>query len=371
MKNTKLLLGLLLTELVLNSCAPVKTTVTFKNYNEADVTVNIESYTKKGSLKVNESVSVGKGIKDQTTKQITPTNKIYVTNGYKGGNIKMKYHPTISSTSYTIEPIIIPDSKNDVYREEPLTGLVMYDATDGKLRLKQLGTDLKFDSTSTLSRLVDIRPLLGCLIIGKEVDEKLIIQDYIQLEKFEITFDKPSIIQETAVTEKSIVSGLKISVPIYGSVEANMSSSNLCMVKCDILWFSYTNTVSTATLITSLDDANRKVLIAKLKLQPSDQNIYILRSFNVIESGIFSTTNGTNITSGGNAAIASVFTANASYAFKSEDSKFYSIPNQAYNLYYQPWQTVSSLLLILENNEKLPLDGDEKFNIMIPEFEMK
>jgi hypothetical protein len=371
MKNTKFFSGLLLTGLIFYSCTPVKTTVTFKNYIETDVTVNVESYTKKGKLKVNESVSIGKGIKDQKPTEIIPTDKIYITKGYKGGNIKMKYHPTKSNTKYTIEPIIIPNSNDDLNIVEPLTGLVMYDANDSKLRLKQLGTDLKFDSSTILCRLVDIRPLLGGLIIGSVVNGILDIKDYIQIEKCEIPNDKASIIQETTYTEKSIVSGLKLSVPIYGSIESNMSNSDLCLVKCDILYFPYKNTVSIASLITSLDAVNRTALISKLKLQPSNQNIYILRSFDVIESGIFSTTNGTKITSDGNAAIASVFTADAAYAFKSEDSKFYSIPNKAYNLEYELWQTVSDLLLKLENNVKLPIDGNNLHNIMIPQFELK
>lgn len=367
MNRNILLLGLSMIILFFNSCKPVKTTLTFKNYIETDVTVNIESYTKKGKLMVNESASIEKGIRDKNTKKVTPTARVYVTKGYKGGNIKIKYYPTESNSRFTIEPIIVPDLKEELKRELPLTGLIMYDADDNKKRLIQLGTDLKLDSATILYRLVDIKPLLGSLIIGKLEHDTLKIKDYILLEKCDILIDKPTILQEATITEKSIISSLKLSVPVYGSLETNMSNSDLCLIKWDVSHYPFTSSINISSLIVSLDQSKRTSLINSLRLEPSDLDIYILKGFDVIESGIFSTTNGTKITTDGNAAIASVFTANAAYAFKSEDSKFYSIPNKVYNVKYEKWQSVSDLLQRLGNNgATLAPDGGNRSNIIIP-----
>ena len=122
-------------------------------------------------------------------------------------------------------------------------------------------------------------------------------------------------------------------------------------------------------MVTDLDVINKTALIKKLKTNDTALEIFILRNFDVIESGIFSVTTGTKINIEGNAAIASVFTANAAYAFKSEDSKFVSIPNQAYNLGYVKWQTVGELIQNLESKIiNLPADETLKTNLLTPQI---
>ncbi len=370
MKNSKKSISIIATAVLLTyGCASVKTNLTFKNYIKTDITVNVESYSRKGDLKVNESFIVGKSISDQNSN--TPTDRIFVTKGYKGGNIKIKYNPTESNTKFTLDPIIVPNSEDELNQAIPLTGLVLYDVNDNKQRLISLGTDLKFDSTTDFSRLLDIKQQLGSLVIGKKESDKLQILDIIPLKDIDITYEKTSTLQESTVTEKSVVSQLKLSIPIYGSIESMMSNSDLHQVKWDISYYPFFSNVGFSNLITDLDQASKKSLINKLKLNDQNLDIFILRSFNVIESGIFSVTSGTKINTEGNAAIASVFTANAAYAFKSEDSKFVSIPNKSYNIKYEKWQSVSELITKLEGLIALPPDGKTSPTIMIPFINIK
>jgi len=76
------------------------------------MSVYVESYDKKGNLKVNESFIVDKGV--ATKDAITPTTKVFVTKGYKGGNLKIKYNPTESNTKFTVDPIQVPNNNTDL-----------------------------------------------------------------------------------------------------------------------------------------------------------------------------------------------------------------------------------------------------------------
>ncbi|WP_276378554.1 hypothetical protein [Flavobacterium sp. H4147] len=351
------------------STAQIKTKLEFRNYIKTDITVNIESYDKKGKLKVNQSFIIPKATvnKTENVENIISTNEVVIIKGYKEGNIKIKYNPTESNTKFTLDPIQIPSTSNDLNHTIPLTGLVLYDVNDNKQRLISVGTDLKFNASTTFTRLTDVKQQLGSLIIGKKENEKLIVIDVIPLKNIDITYDRTSVLQESTVTEKSIISQLKVSVPIYGSIESMMSSSDLNQIKWDISYYPFLNNTSFSQLVTDLDLLNKKALVSKLKLNDSSLNIFMLRGFDVIESGIFSVTNGTKINNEGNAAIASIFTANAAYAFKSEDSKFISIPNKAYNLSYEKWQTVGELIQNIENKIlNLPNDRQNTPSVLTP-----
>lgn len=345
--------------------AQIKANLTIVNYIKTDMSVSIESYDKKGNLKVNESFIANKAIANNDI--ITPTTKVFTTKGYKGGNIKIKYNPTESNTKFTLDPIQVPDNNNDLNQSIPLTGLVLYDVNDNKQRLVSVGTDLKFNSTTSFTRLIDVKQQLGSLIIGKKENEKLIVVEVIPLKNIDITYDRPSLLQETTVIEKSVVSQLKVAVPIYGSIEAMMSNSDLNQIKWEISYYPFFNNTSFSQLITELDVVNKRALVNKLKLNDPSLSVFFLRNFDVIESGVFSITNGTKINTEGNAAIASVFTANAAYAFKAENSKFVSIPNKAYNLSYEKWQTVNELIQNIESKIlKLPIDGTASPNVLTP-----
>lgn len=345
--------------------AQVKANLTIRNYIKSDITVYLESYDSKGNLKVNESFIVDKSGAIQNT--ITPTTKLVVTKGYKGGNIKIKYNPTESNTKFTLDPIQIPNNNSDINQAITLTGLTLYDINDNKKRLVALGTDLKFESSTVFTRLIDVKQQLGTLIIGKKENSKLVIVDLIPLKNIDITYDRTSTLTESTVIEKSVVSQLKIAVPIYGSVEAMMSNSDLNQVKWEISYYPFLNNTSFSQLVVDLDVINKSALLKKLKLNDTTLSVFLLRGFDVIESGIFSITSGTKINTEGNAAIASVFTASAAYAFKSDDSKFVSIPNKAYNLSYEKWQTVGELIKSIENKMfTIPIDGTLSPTILTP-----
>ncbi|QEM06481.1 hypothetical protein DIU31_024280 [Mucilaginibacter rubeus] len=227
---------------------------------------------------------------------------------------------------------------------------------DNKSRLLSVGTSLKFDSATTYDRLPDIKMQLGSLVIGKMENNKLSIID-MPLKDVDIPYDKPSILQESTITEKSVIAKLKVSIPIYGSIESSMSNSDLHQVKWDISYYPFQSNVSFSKLIGELNKVNKAALVSNLKLNNSNLDIYLIRNFDIIESGVFSVTSGTKINTEGSAAFASVFTASAAYAFKSEDSKFISIPNKAYNIKYEKWQTVGELIKKLEDQLAIPLDG--------------
>ncbi|WP_433900479.1 hypothetical protein [Sphingobacterium puteale] len=349
-----------------NLFAQVKATLTILNYIKTDVLVFVESYDKNGILKANESFLVNKstGAKEA----LTPTQKLYVAKGYKEGNIKIKYSPAESSSRFSLDPIAVPKNSSDFNQAVTLNGLTLHDVNDNKNRLITLGTELKFDSATQLSRIVDVKRQLGSLVVGKKEGEKLIISDIIHLKDVEIPYDKTSKLEETSVIEKSVMSQLKISVPIYGSVEAMMSNSDLNQVKWEILYYPFFNNTSFSDFIIAMDAPSKQSLINKLKINDSSLGVWLLREFDVIESGIFSVTNGTKINTDGNAAIASVFTASAAYAFKSENSKFVSIPNKAYNLKYTEWQKVGTLIQFLQSKIlNLPIDGNLIPNRLTPQ----
>ncbi len=341
--NNWLSIMLLIALLVCISCSSVKTSILFKNYISNDVTVNVESYTKKGSLKHNESVLIPKGFLDPEKKPAS-TDKEYTTIGYKGGNIKMKYYPTGGNSNFTLDPLVIPDSRRPINFVQTLTGLTMYDVNDGKQRLMQLGTDLKFDSTTVLYRMVDISPLIGSLVFGKMEGNKLVITDNYLIKEGRIQFDKPSTFEQNTITEKSLVSALKLSIPIYGSIEASMTSSSLYKITWLISYYSFNSNISTSTLLATLSPEKKKELVDALGILPKGLNVYIISSFDVIESGVFNITKGTEIITGGNVAVASVFTGNTAYTFRADDSQIISIPNKAYNIKFVEWETVDNLL---------------------------
>jgi hypothetical protein len=356
MKKVKLLTSLILLATSTSVLAQVKANLTIRNYIKTDMTVNIESYDSRGNLKVNESFIVDKSTSINNV--ISPTTKVLVTKGYKNGNIKIKYNPTESNTKFTLDPIQVPNSNADLNQSIPLTGLTLYDVNDNRKQLVSLGTDLKFDTSTTFTRLIDVKQQLGSLVIGKKENNKLIISDIIPLKDIDIKYDRTSTIEESTIIEKSVISELKVAVPIYGSIESKMSNSDLHQVKWEISYYPFINNTSFSELVVDLDINNKTSLLRKLRLNDPTLGVFILRGFDVIESGIFSITNGTKVNTEGNAAIASVFTASAAYAFKSEDSKFVSIPNKAYNLGYEKWQTVSELIQNIENRIiNLPSDG--------------
>jgi hypothetical protein len=334
--------------------AQVKAKLTFINYITSDMSVFVESYDKNGKLKANESFVVAKStILDKST---TPTTHLFESIAFKGGKITIKWNPILSNTKFTENPIQIPNSNLDVNRSIPLTGLILYDVNDNKQRLIAVGTNLKFDSATTFTRLIDVKQQLGSLIIGKIENNVLKIIENIPLKEVNILYDTPSVLKESTVTDKSVLSQLKTSVPIYGSLESLMSTSDLYQVMWDISYYPFQSNVGFSSLIMDLDASSKQVLLNKLRLNLG-YDIFLLRNFDIIESGIFSVTTGTKINTEANAAIASVFTASAAYAFKSEDSKFISIPNKVYNMKYEKWQSVSDLISKLELHYPLKKDG--------------
>jgi len=354
--------------------------LTFRNYITTDITVYIESYDDKGKLKINESQMVNKATVTTTnstppTSSITPFEKKIVTKAYKGGNIKIKYSPTESNARYNLDPIPVPNSNNVLNQIIPLSGLALYNPTENKQRLLSIGTNLKFDSKTELSRLIDVKSQLGSLVIGYMETGKLFVRDIIPLKNIDILYDKPSVLQESSVTEKSAVSNLKVSIPIYGSVEALMSNSDLHQIKWEIYYYPFMSNTSFSKLVNDLDMNEKRALADKLKLQKSTDKIYLLRNFDVIESGVFSVTSGIKVNSEGNAAIASVFTANAAYAFRAEDSKFVSIPNKAYNLKYEEWISVNELISGLNlpptSTITLPVEGSSDLKVLLPRISIK
>ncbi|UZT97057.1 hypothetical protein ODZ84_17900 [Chryseobacterium fluminis] len=357
-----------------------KAVLTVKNYITTDITIFIESYDDKGKLKVNESKMVAKATttttnSDPLIKSVTPSELAITTLAYKGGNIKIKYSPSESNVKYNLDPIAIPNSKNDVNQIISLSGLQLYNGTENKERLLSIGTNLKFDSKTELIRLIDVEKQLGGLVIGSMENGKLVIRDIIPLKSLSIIYSQPSVLKESSVTDKSTVSSLKVSIPIYGSVEALMSNSDLHHVKWDISYYPVMSNTSFSELINDLDNNGKKALVNKLKLQKSSDKIYLLRNFDVIESGIFSVTSGVKINTEGNAAIASVFTANAAYAFRSEDSKYISIPNKAYNLKYEEWLSINDLVNVINppttSQPILPSENSSNLKSLLPIFSNK
>src|SRR5688572_5765390 len=102
--------------ILFSSCKSVDANFTFDNYIESDVTANVSSYTNRGKLKVNESVSLTKATISDSD-HVIPTSKSYSTKGYKGGNIRINYYPNGTNTRFTKDPIPVPNSNLDLNQE--------------------------------------------------------------------------------------------------------------------------------------------------------------------------------------------------------------------------------------------------------------
>jgi hypothetical protein len=331
-------------------CSTVKTTLDIRNYINTDINVNIESYNNKGSLKVNRSFVIEKA---DTLKKYFIPDTIIITKGYKNGNIKIKYNPTLGQSRFTLDPIQIPNSKDDINQAINITGLTLYSENDNKQKLLEIGTNLNFNKDTKFTRLVDITPQLASLIIGHKENDKLQIKEIIPLGRIEIKYVAPNYIEENSIIDKSTMAQLKVSVPVYGSVESKMSNNVLNEIKFDVKYYNYFNNTSFSTLISQLDSTKKRQLISELRLFGFTDKIWLIRKFDVIESGVFAITKGSKILTDSNAGIASVFTANAAYAFRAEDTQIVSISDQTYNLEYVEWQTVGQLIFKLTNNNRI------------------
>ena len=337
---------------------PVKALFNFKNYSESDMTVLIQVYDKKNNLMGNSSYPVNKGKKDTTTNIINPTtSEVVQIKCYQGGLIKMKYRAGGSGAEYTIDPVDVPESKDDLIRTFDLNGFVNYDPNGDKERFVSLGNDLHLVGVNEFVRLVDLVPQLGSLVVGKMVDKKLTGVDFIPITNVKYEFSTSSSIKESKLTEKSVMTALSVTIPIYGSIASNMSNNNVHSVRYDISYYSYTNSVQISAIINSWTTEQKRALLANLRLLDKTNYVYILRKFDVLEEATFSITSGTKIKVEGNASIAAVSTLSGSYIFDAQESKSISIPSKGYNLVYDQWISVEELIAKLTAATTLPMEN--------------
>ncbi|TEB41499.1 hypothetical protein D0809_25215, partial [Flavobacterium circumlabens] len=175
--------------------------------------------------------------------------KNIVVDGYKGGSIKIKYNPSQSNAKFNYEPISISRSNSDVNHVVTLTGLELYESQVNVNKFLNLTKGLKFDSITKFERLIDITDQLGSLVIGKKNGNSVTITDVIPLKEVKIKYSTPIKYEEASILEKSTVSNLKLSIPVYGSIESLMSNSDLNYIKWGITYYPMINNTSITTAI--------------------------------------------------------------------------------------------------------------------------
>jgi hypothetical protein len=360
----KIFATLFLTASILFSYAapPVKAVFTFKNFSESDMNVIIQIYDKKNNLMGNSSYSIDKASKAPNSNVITPfTAQPIEIKCFQGGLIKMKYKAGSSGAEYTIDPVDVPKSKDNLIRTFDLNGFTNYSANNDKARFLELGTQLNLTGVKEFSRLVDIVPQLGTLVVGKLKDNKLTNVDFIPVTPVKFEFSTPNTISESKLTEKSVMSDLSISIPIYGNIASSMVNDDVHSVRYNVSYYTYNNSTQISTIVNSFNTEQKKSLLANLRLFDNDMKIYILRKFDVLEDATFAVTGGTKIEIKGSASIAAVSTLSGSYIFNAQESKSISIPSKAYNIVYDEWMGVGELInklnVALISPLTLPSDG--------------
>jgi hypothetical protein len=327
------------------AASPVKAIFTFKNYSESDMSVIIQVYDKKNNLMGNSSYPIDKASKDPNSNVITPfTAKPIEIKCFQGGLIKMKYKAGSSGAEYTIDPVDVPKSKDNLIRTFDLNGFTNYSANNDKARFIELGNQLNLTGVKEFSRLVDIVPQLGTLVVGKLKDNKLTNVDFIPVTTVKFEFSTPNTIQESKLTEKSVMTDLSVTIPIYGSIASSMVNDEVHSVRYNVSYYTYNNSTQISSIVNSFNTEEKKSLLANLRLLDKDMKIYILRKFDVLEDATFAVTGGTKIEIKGSASIAAVSTLSGSYIFNAQESKTISIPSKAYNIVYDEWMSVDELI---------------------------
>ena len=349
---------------VVSYSKPVKAIFTFVNYTDVDLTVIIQVYDKKNTLIGNPSYTITKGTISPSTKTIDPfTSKTFELNCEKEGIIKIKYKVNGNGAEYTIDPLDVPKSNDNLVRVFDLSGFSNFDPNTDKTKFIELGHQLNLTESTEFTRLVDLIPQLGSLVVGKMVDKKLTNVDYIPITNVKYEFTPPSIIDESKFTQKSVMTDLSVTIPIYGSIASSMTNDAIYSVRYNVSYYPYNNSAQISPIINSWDSDKKKALLANLRLLDKGLYVYILRKFDVLEQATFSITDGTKIELAGSASIAAISTLSGSYIFNAQKSKSISIPSKGYNLIYDPWISVDDLITRLAAATKLPIDGadDKKF----------
>jgi hypothetical protein len=353
--NLKFVIEFLTLALFLIGCSPIKLTLRSLNLSKTEMIVDAESYDSKGNLKRSPSFdSKGKTDDSQNAKETQ-----YIIDAFQGGVVKLKYKPVGSEATFNLSEIKVPKSKEDFEKAFSLSDIKTYNEDDQKQKLLEIANNLKLENTKDFYRLVDVKKLLGTVIIGKIENSVLNPKDYFNLMEEKIEYAEAKETKSSAITTKSVITNVSLTIPIYGSVQSSFSNNNLHQVMWDIKYYNFLSSFNAGSVITGSSNDKKGNLLNVLNLYPND-DIYILREFYIIESGTFSATSATKIETSADAAIASVFTADGAYAFKAEDSKFTTLPSQVYNLKFVKLMTVQNLI------DKL--NGNKSFNVVKEEI---
>lgn len=348
MKSYLLILIVLL--FVMNSCKTV-TKIQIKNFMFDDVNVEYNSENSKGVVKYHSEFFVEAATFDSLNNEVLPGIGVEIFEGRKGGNVDIEYYGTKSTSRFACKSAKVHDSKDTMRINRILNNVKPYSKENGQKQLEQLATEMKFDANTDLRTFVDIQSQLGCLLIGNEVENELKIKEPIRLAEIKLKTVRTSKQKFSTVTERSIINSLKVAVPIYGSIESKMNNDYVHNVAWDIDYYNHTSDISISTLIVNLDAAEKKKLKSKLEFFKA-HDIWVLREFDVLESCVFSVTEATEMGLIVDAAIASVVTTNNAYTFKAEESVFSSLPNKAYNTYYEKLGSVSDFISYLEGKDQ-------------------
>ena len=303
----------------------------------------------------------------------TPTLRVA-----RNGRIKLEYQPNGSSAWLPMDEIVVPDSNQPVDSIYSIPSLDSLNEVTSTNQLQLIATQLGAQGQEAAGKLVDTVPLLTKLIIAKkQPDGKYSVITSVPLQTPpKLEHHEPTVIKQRIYSTREIVGSVKVNVPIYGNLEANMNSNAVYSMNVDIKHYEYINGFDLTTALSQLLSDPIKLRTIKTVLDkiheknPTAVALTVDR-FHVIDSAVFALQRGVKLGGGTNASVLAVLTTNGTFAFSQGEESTVSMAQDVLNVRYNEFGTAadvsSAIDALLQSKDKTTLKL--KSSVVQPQYQ--
>lgn len=260
------------------------------------------------------------------------------------GRIRFEYTPVGTNSSMPLPEDNVPNDDSQPFKITKLVPTITpFDSAGTYADLERIAETMGAKNQPLVGRLVDYLPRLSAAIV---IDSQSKIIDLVQLATPpEFKFSAPMTVTRTVLLNKSLITNIKVAVPLYGSVESAFSDASLYKATVDVKHFPYENPFELSTSMQSADQVKLKALKAVIDANTGCK-VRVIRGFRFIDAAVFALQRGTKRSASADSAVSSVLTSDAVYAFANEESSVNSLTQVVLNVDYSEWTCASVLTLL-------------------------
>ncbi len=298
-------------------------TLEFENYLRMPVAAKIEVTEEEGSIYKQELVKLPAAPSTDEGQPPQKSEGTLTMDVPLDGKIKVAYSPGGSNAQFTLPTEVVPTTDTN-----PKYGFSVsnQDTFNTELSISQLVSWAKSVSAegenASNDRLVDVLAAMGQLIFRKEGSDGLDVQPPVTISPPPKLRPGPATtLSQSAHVNRAVVSKASVSVPMYGSVAAQIDESALYKMTAKLTHFRATNTVdlmerlhAIKTAVNGPDVVLRDQILVFLD-DPSTRDVLFLQAIHLIDSGVVSLTKARTFSGTASADVFSVLSTEGAYVY--------------------------------------------------------